>query len=104
MTRLTNGAETIAVYMGNWDDNSGWGPDITGDLLGAAYEGYDDDKDAIIIDGAMQDFIDWAGDWERGEDEWTVEALNEAKIDANEELINHITNEINKRGFRWETV
>ena len=103
MTRLTNGKQLIEVYMGNWTDGSGWGPDLTGELLGPAYERYDDEHDAILIDGSIDIFIDWARDWENGKDEWTAEALNDSAFDADPDAKQYILREIESRGVEIGT-
>ena len=77
MTRITDGKKLINVYMGTWIDGSGYGPDETGDLIGAAYLRYDETIDAIMIEDSVEDFITWAHEWEIGEDEWTHESLLE---------------------------
>lgn len=96
MTRLFDGKNTLEIYMGLWDDNTGKGPDITGDLLGPAFAGYDDDCDAIRIEGTVADFIDFANDWAAGKDEWTREALNDAVFDG-PEAVEKMQREISAR-------
>lgn len=93
MTRITDYKKLINVYMGNWTD-TGYGPDITGDLLGAAWEGFDDNLQAIVISGTVEEFIDWANDWADGNDEYTRQALLEA---YSEEEAESIRNEIESR-------
>ena len=98
MTKLTDGIKKIEMYMGTWDGEN-WSPDCTAEIFDSVSHGFDEDG-CIIVDVPIDDIIEFAKTWERGDDEWTKEALQDAAFEQSfdgDDPVQNVRNEISRR-------